>query len=274
MCSKTWIWVGLAAVLLLVAVNLAILAAFPPGHQHVQEPLKRVNWMMPSGPGFEYRSPYESPVIVYDGTNETWQLQNATAWSRPLSLGDRYSLDPAHPEDIRYTPDIAIEGDKISLDFFIRNLVGEDCARADLAVTTGIERLNATTGSPEGNILPGAATTLPIGDLAAGQWREVRVTVGLPRPGPDEILSLTIGLAAPYTITTPNGTPVDFDFRRVTVTLLGSNISWKEEIDPGSTPDPDYNRARLPGGSATFVVMGIDAPEPAPLPTFPTIRAE
>ena len=268
MHPKTWVWVGLAAVLLLVAANLAILAAFPPGQQHVQEPLKRVNWMLPFGPGFEYPGPYESPVIVYDGANETWQMQNTTAWDRIVSLDDRYSLDPARPEDIRYTPDIAIEGDKISLDFFIRNLAGEDCAHADFAVTTGIERLNATTGSSEGNILPGAATTLPIGDLAAGQWREVRVTADLPRPEPREVLYLTIGLAAPYTITTPNGTPITFDFRRVTATILGSNISWKEEIDPGSTPDPDYNRARLPGGSARFIVTGIEASELVPPPTF------
>lgn len=268
MHSKTWIWVGFAAVLLLVAANLAIFAAFPPGHQHVQEPLKRVNWMMPSGPGFEYRGPYESPVIVYDGTNETWQLQNTTAWSQTLSLGDRYSLDPARPEDIRYTPDITIEGDKISLDFFIRNLAGEDCARADLAVTTGVERLNATTGSPEGDILPGAATTLSINDLAAGEWREVRVTADLPQPGPEEILYLTIDLAAPYTITTPNDTPITFDFRRVTVTIPGSNTSWKEGPDPSFTPDPNYNRARLPRGYAVVIVQGADAPPIIPLPTM------
>ena len=271
MRSKTWIWVGIGAVLLLAAANLTILAAFPPGQQHVQEPVKRVNWILPSGPGFDYRGPYESPVIVYDGMNETWHLQNAAAWSRTILLGDRYSLDPAHPEDIRYTPDIAIEGDKISLDFFVRNLAGENCARADLTVTTEIARLNATTGSAEGDILPGDVVALSIGNLGAGEWREVRVAADLPRPGPEEVLYLMIGLAAPYTITTPNGTSVDFDFRRKTVTILGSNTSWKEEIDPGSTPDSDYNRARLPGGSATFVVAGIDAPEPVPPPT---IRAE
>ena len=271
MRSKTWIWVGIGAVLLLAAANLTILAAFPPGQQHVQEPVKRVNWILPSGPGFDYRGPYESPVIVYDGMNETWHLQNAAAWSRTILLGDRYSLDPAHPEDIQYTPDISVEGGAVSLDFLVRNLAGEDCARADLAVTTGTTTLNIATGSLEGDILPGAATTLLIGDLAADEWREVRVTADLPRPGPEEVLYLMIGLAAPYTITTPNGTSVDFDFRRKTVTILGSNTSWKEEIDPGSTPDPDYNRARLPGGSATFVVAGIDAPEPVPPPT---IRAE
>lgn len=273
MCSKTWIWLGIGVVLILAAANLVILAAFPPGHQHVQEPLKRADWILPFGPGFEYRGPYESPVIVYDGMNETWRLQNATAWNRTISLDDRYSLDPAHPEDIRYTPDIAIEGEKISLDFFVRNLANEDCARADLTVTARIERLNATTGSPEGDVLPGATTTLPINDLAAGEWREVRVTADLPRLGPEEVLSLTIGLAAPDTFTTPNGTPIDFDFRRAIVTIPGSNVSWKEEIAPGSTPEPNLNTARLPRASATFIVAGRDAPKPVPPPTFPTIQA-
>ncbi len=272
MHSKTWVWLGLCAVLGLAAANLAILAALPPGQQHVQEPLKRVNWILPFGPGFEYRGPFESPVIVYDRENRTWQLRNATAWNRTIFLGDRYSLDPAHPEDIRYTPDIAIEGDKISLDFFVRNLAGEDCARADLAVATEIASLNATTGSPEGDILFGAATTLPVDDLAAGEWREIRVTADLPRPGPEELLYLTIDLTAPDTFTTPNGTPIDFDFRRVTVTIPGSGTSRKEGIDPGPTPDPDHNRARLPRASATVVVVtGTDAPEPVPPPT---LRAE
>lgn len=271
MHSKTWVWLGISAVLILAAANLAILAAFPPGQQHVQEPLKRVDWILPFGPGFEYRDPYESLMIVYDGTNETWHLQNAAAWNRTIFLGNRYSLDPARPEDIRYTPDIAIESDRISLDFFIRNLAGEDCARADLAVTTETASLNTTTGSPEGDVLPGAMTTLPVDDLAAGEWREVRVTADLPRPGPEELLYLTINLAAPYTITTPNDTPITFDFRRVTVTLPGSNTSWKEENDPGSTLDPDYNRAHLPRGAARFVVAGIEAPEPVPPPT---LRAE
>ncbi len=264
MHSKTWIWLGIGAVIILAAVNLAILTAFPPGQQHVQEPLKRVNWILPFGPGFEYPDPCESPVITYDADNETWHLENATAWNRTIFLGDRYSLDPAHPEDIRYTPDIAIKGDKISLDFFVRNLAGENCAHADLTVTMETASLNATTGSPEGDVLPGAMTTLPVDDLAAGEWREVRVTADLPRLGPEEVLPLTIGLAAPYTLTTPNGTPIICDLREMSSVVSGPTLTGGDAIDP------DYNRARLPRASATFVVAGKDAPEPV-LP--PTLRA-
>jgi len=193
------VWVGLCAVLVLAAANLAILAAFPgagtrAGTAQAGELDTAVR------PGFEYPGSYESPVIVYDGANETWHLRNVTAYNRAINLGERYSLDPTRPEDIRYTPDIAIEGDKISLDFFIRNLAGEDCARADLAVATEITSLNATTGS-DGDILPGIATTLPIDNLAAGEWREVRVTADLPRPG-QEVLYMTVDLTAPYAFTT------------------------------------------------------------------------
>ncbi len=262
MHSKTWIWVGIGVVLVLAAANIAIFAAFPPGQQHVQEPVKMVDWILPFGPGFEYPGPCESPVITYDADNETWHLGNATAWNRAIFLSDRYSLDPANPEDIRYTPDIGIEGDKISLDFFVRNLAGEDCARADLTMTTEIARLNATTGSPEGDIFPGATTTLPVDDLAASEWREVRVTAELPRPGPEETLSLTIGLVAPYTLKTPNGTPITFDLREMSVIESGPTPTGGDAIKP------DYNRARLPRASATFVVAGRDAPEPIPPPTL------
>lgn len=277
MHPKMWVWLGLCAVLILAAANLAILAAFPVEQQHAQEPVKMVDWIVASAPGLEYRSGSGemSPVIVYDGKNDSWLLQNDTVRSRALDVGDFNGVDPLSPEGTRYTPDIAIKGDTIGIDFLIENHAREDCAGANLTLTTVVERPNPVTGSPYGELVSSSTPiTVPIGDLAAGEWCEVRVTADLPRPGPEEILSLTIGLAAPYTLTTPNGTPVDFDFRRVTVTVLGSNTSWKEEIDPGSTPDPDYNRARLPRGSATFVVMGIDAPEPVPPPTFPTIRAE
>ncbi|MBP7410007.1 hypothetical protein [Methanoculleus sp. 10] len=271
MHSKTWIWVGLGAVLVLAAANLAILAAFPAGQQHVQEPVKMVDWIVVSAPGLEYRSGSGemSPVIVYDGKNDSWLLQNDTVRSRTLDLGDFNGVDPSSPKGTRYTPDIAIKGDTISIDFLIENRAREDCAGANLTLTTVVERPNPVTGSPYGELVSSSTPiTVPIGDLAAGEWCEVRVTADLPRPGPEEILSLTIGLAAPYTITTPNGTPVDFDFRRVTVTVLGSNTSWKEEIEPGSTLDPDYNRARLPGGSAVFIVQGTNALPPVTLPTM------
>ena len=129
-------------------------------------------------------------------------------------------------------------------------------------MATEITGLNATTGFPTGDILPGIATTLPIDNLAAGEWREVRVTADLPRPGQEESLILTVDLAAPCTITTPNGTPVTFDLRRVSVVESGPIPAGEGGIDPG------YNRTRLPRAPASFVVAGRDAPEPVPPPTF------
>ncbi|MCE5338189.1 MAG: hypothetical protein LLF90_05830 [Methanomicrobiaceae archaeon] len=122
-------------------------------------------------------------------------------------------------------------------------------------MTTGTESLNATTGSPEGDILPGIATTLPIDNLAEGEWREVRVTADLPRPGLEELLYLTISLAAPYTITTPNGAPVTFDFRR-------------ERDRPRLRPGPQLQQGPSSPCVGGFIVAGRDAPELVPPPTL------
>jgi hypothetical protein len=271
MHPKIWIWLGLCAVFILAAANLAILAAFPVEQQHAQEPVKMVDWIVASAPELEYRSDSGemSLVIVYDGKNDSWLLQNDTVQSQALDIGDFNGVDPSSPERTRYTPDIAIRDDTIGIDFLIENHAREDCAGANLTLTTVVKRPNPVTGSPYGELVSSSAPiTVPIGDLAAGEWCEVRVTADLPRPGPEEVLYLMIDLTTPYTFTTPNGTPVDFDFRRVTVTVLGSNTSWKEEIEPGSTPDPDYNRAHLPRGSAVFIVQGTDALPPVTLPTM------
>ncbi|WP_231476596.1 hypothetical protein [Methanoculleus sp. MH98A] len=49
-----------------------------------------------------------------------------------------------------------------------------------------------------------------------------------------------------------------------------SSVASGPTLTGGDAIDPDYNRARLPRASATFVVAGKDAPEPV-LP--PTLRA-
>ena len=70
---------------------------------------------------------------------------------------------------------------------------------------------------------------------------------------------MTVDLTAPYAFTTPNGTPTAFDLRMTSIT----------DSDPTPSdyaPDLDYTRVRLPRASATFIVTGIDAPEPVPPP--------
>ncbi|MFA7562146.1 MAG: hypothetical protein WCY70_01760 [Methanoculleus sp.] len=261
---RIWIGVGIGVVLLLAAANIAILAIYPPGSQHVKEPVKMVDWIVVSAPGFECRggSGEMSPVIVYDEKSDSWLLQGDTIRSREYA-------DPLSPGRDQYTPDIAIKGDTIGIDFLIENRAREDFADANLTLTTVVERLDPVTGSLEEEpISSSIPIAVPIGDLAVGGWCEARVTVDLPRPEPKENLRLTVTLTTPYTFTTPNGTPVDFDYRRETVTVLGTDTSWKEEPDPGSTPDPDYNRARLPRGSAVFIVQGTNALPPVTLPTM------
>ncbi len=91
------------------------------------------------------------------------------------------------------------------------------------------------------------------------------MTAGLPKPEPEEVIHLTVTLTTPFTFTTPNGTSLTYDPRRVTATMMGTNSFWHEDLDPGYPPDPDYyNRTPRSRGCATFIVKGTDAP-PAPL---------
>ncbi len=266
MNRKMWLRIGVVAiaVVILVAVCLAILTVFPPNVPHQQEPLKRVNWIHAGAPGLDYRYPSESAVIVYDGENDTWLLQDAAAWNRAIDLGADYSTEPARPEEIRYTRDIAIEDDAIGLNFFVRNFAGEDCAHADFALTTEVGHLNATTGSMAGDIITGAPSVVPVDDLVNGNWREVRAVADLPRPDPEEILLFSITLTAPDTLTTQNGTTLTYNPNLVTVIENGC-ISRVEE----SACDPLYAGSCLPrGSSATFIVQGTDAPVIVPQPTL------
>jgi len=262
-----WVRIGCfaIAVVIFVAVCLAILTAFPPNVHHQQEPIKRVNWIHAGAPGLRYYDPSGSAVIVYDGENDTWLLQDAVAWNRAIDLGADYSTEPAHPEEIRYTRDIAIEGDTIGLDFFVRNFAGEECAHADFALTTEVGHLNATTGSMAGdNIITAAPSVVPVDGLANEEWREMRAVADLPRPKPEEILLFSITLAAPATLTTPNGTTLTYNPNLVTVIEHGY-ISRVEE----SVCDPWYAGACLPrGNSATFIVQGTDVLEIGPQPTL------
>ncbi len=263
--TQTRVRIGFVAlaVVIVVAANLVILTAFPPDVQHQQEPVCRETWIHAGAPWFRYGS--ESATIVHAGENDTWLLQDTGAWNRAIDLGIDYSTEPARPEEIWYTRDIAIEGGTIGLDFFVRNFAGKDCAHADFALTTEVEHLNATTGSPEGDtIITGAPAVVPVDDLANGEWREVRAVADLPRPKPEEILLFSITLTAPCTFTTQNGTTLTYNPDLVTVIEHGS-ISRVEEI----ARDPRYVVERLPrGNSATFIVQGTDAAGIGPLPTM------
>jgi len=211
----------------------------PPGGEHTQEPLKMTNWILISdfdgGPAASDRS-----AIVYDKENGgTWQIQDAEELNKPIFVGDRYPGNWSFPEEYWYTPHVTIDNNKnISLDFFIWNGAGEDCADAVLNMTTDYEYMNNSTGSPEGEIHSGIATQMNIHNLSAGESRELRVTTDLPIPDPEKILRFRITLTSPDAFMTRMGT-------------LHS-----------------YHRDRLPRGTATFIVKSRDAPELVPLPTL------
>jgi hypothetical protein len=240
MNSRHLVWLTLiAAIIILFSINYTLLVVLPTAHEHPREQLKMTEWILPSGPETFGRDPYESPVIVYDNENKSiWQVQDIDRWNKAIFVGDHINSNLSSPENLWYSPDIAIEGNNISLDFFVWNGAGYNCNSAFLNLTTEYEDLNNVSGSPEGEIQPGIPSRLNIRNLSEGESTEVRVTTSLPQPGLDKILRLTITLMAPDIITSENGT---------------THV---------------YDRDSLPRGTAVFVIKSRDAADFIPAPTI------
>ena len=239
MHSRIWVWTAIiASIILILSIFFLIPLVSPSGHEHQKEPIHMTYWILSSG---LERGPYafEHPVINYDKENGgTWQIRDKDRLNNAIVIEDRNSNNQSSRVDTLYTPDVAIDGNNISLDFLIWNGAGEDCASAVLNMTTDYVTLNEKTGSPEGPSFTGAATQMHILNLSSGESAEVRVTVDLPKPDPEKILRLTITLESPDAFMTKTGTL--------------------------RTYDPH----RLPQGTAMFVVKEKDAPELEPVPTL------
>jgi len=240
MKSRIFIWLVLiVSIILLFSINYVLLVVLPAQHEHPREQLKMTEWILPSGPKALGVDPYENPVIVYDPENKsTWQVQDIDRWNRAIFVEDRINSNLSSPENLWYSPDIAIEGNNISLDFFVRNRAGYKCNSAFLNLTTEYEYLNEVSGSPEGEIQSGDSSQLNIRNLSEGESTEVRVTAILPQPAPKKILRLRITLMPPDIIISENGT------------------------------SHEYDRDRLPRGTAVFVIKSRAAPDLVPAPTF------
>lgn len=240
MKSRIFIWLVLiVSIIFLFSINYVLLVVLPAQHEHPREQLKMMEWILPSGPKTFGMDPNANPVIVYDSENKSiWQVQDTDQWSKEIFVGDYLNSNQSSPENLWYSPDIAIEGNNISLDFFVWNRAGYNCNSAFLNLTTEYEYLNEVSGSPEGEIQSGIPSRLSIRNLSDGDFTEVRGTTILPKPSPEKILRLTITLMAPDNITSENGTFYVDD------------------------------RDRLPRGTAIFVIKSRDAPDLVPKPTF------
>lgn len=239
MQSRIWVWTAfIAIIILLLSVFFLQAIVVPSGHDHQKEPIHMTYWILASG---LERGPYafEYPVITYDNkTGGTWQIQNMDRLNNAIVIEDRDSNNQSSPGGYLYTPDVAIDGRNISLDFLVWNGAGENCASAVLNMTTDYEILNEETGSPEGPSYTGVETQVHIRNLSTGESREVRVTADLPEHGPEKKLRLTITLKSPDAFMTNTG-------------IIRT-----------------YDPHRLPRGTATFVLKSKDAPELVPVPTF------
>lgn len=231
----------IATIILIFSANYFIISEFNLKSNHVQEPLKTHRWIMPFS--LDYVNPdYELPAIIYDeDKGGSWQIQDEDKWNRAINIGDRYSPNMSHPEEMWYTPDITVEGNNLSIDFIVWNTAEKDCESAILNMTVWTENLNETTGYPEGGTVSFITKEVRIDNISAGKSDEVRIVTELLKPGKEEIRRLTIKMRAPYTFTGKN------------------NTSCTYYSNPGG----------LPSGTVIFILKGKDAPE---LGSAPTIR--
>lgn len=242
MRSKFWVCLALIATIILIfSANYFIISEFNLRSNHVQETLKIDRWIMPFS--LDYVNPdCKFPVIIYDeDKGGSWQIQDEDKWNRAINIGDRYSPNMSHPEEMWYTPDITVEGNNLSIDFIVWNTAGKDCESAILNMTVWTENLNETTGYPEGGAVSFITKEVRIDNISAGKSDEVRIVTELFKPGKEEIRRLTIKMRAPYTFTGKNSTSCTY------------------YSNPGG----------LPSGTVIFILKGKDAPE---LGSAPTIR--
>ena len=227
--------------ILIFSANYFIISEFNLRSNHVQETLKIDRWIMPFS--LDYVNPdCKFPVIIYDeDKGGSWQIQDEDKWNRAINIGDRYSPNMSHPEEMWYTPDITVEGNNLSIDFIVWNTAGKDCESAILNMTVWTENLNETTGYPEGGAVSFITKEVRIDNISAGKSDEVRIVTELFKPGKEEIRRLTIKMRAPYTFTGKNSTSCTY------------------YSNPGG----------LPSGTVIFILKGKDAPE---LGSAPTIR--
>lgn len=242
MHSKFWACLALIGTIILIfSANYFIVSEFNLKSNHMQETLKIDRWIMPFS--LDYGNPdYELPAIIYDeDKGGSWQIQDEDKWNRAINIGDRYSPNMSHPEEMWYTPDITVEGNNLSIDFFVWNTAGKDCESAILNMTSRTQNLNETTGYPEGGTVSFITKEVRIDNISAGKSDEVRIVTELLKPGKEEIRRLTIKMRAPYTFTGKNSTSCTYY----------------------SNPEG------IPRGVVEFILKGKDAPE---LGSAPTIR--
>jgi len=243
MHSKLWTCLALiATIILFFSANYFIVSEFNLKSNHIQEPIKIHRWIIPYSLGYYGGPDYDLPVIIYDEDKGGWQIRDEDRWNTATDIGDHFSTNLSHPEVIWYTPDMAVEGNNLSIDFFVFNRAENDCESAVLNMTSRTVDQNKTPGSPGGPFESVITKNVHIGNIPAGKSDEVRIVTELLKPGKEEIRSLTIKMRAPYTFTGKNNTSYTYY----------------------------SNSGEVLSGAVEFIIKGKDAPELEP---GPTIRA-
>ncbi|MFA5414726.1 MAG: PepSY domain-containing protein [Methanoregula sp.] len=78
-----------------------------------------------------------NPLVYYK--DYRWSLEDPETINRPIRFTDHQECRNISPRDVEYTPDVIIDGQNISFDVLVSNLMGKDLTEVPYTVETRIE---------------------------------------------------------------------------------------------------------------------------------------
>jgi|GEM_PF-2457390 len=186
MTNSKNLMITVGAVMLLVIVVLYAIMSFSP---HLQKskgydiiapcPEKMLDLTVWRCQG--YFDQLNNPMIFYkDGQ---WSLEDAETINTPIRFTDANECRNISPREVEYTPDVIIDGQNISFDVLVSNLMSKDLAEVPYTVETRIEtKTSSWDGSypqPESIV---AEEKRVLYNFSNGEIREVRVHARLAVP--------------------------------------------------------------------------------------------
>ena len=122
----------------------------------------------------------ENPVVLYE--NGRWSLEDAGTINSPIRFTDKQECRNIPPREVEYTPNVSIEGENISFDLLVSNLMGTDLAEVTYTVETRIEPARSWDREYPGRDALVARENFTLYNFSAGEIREVRVHARLAIP--------------------------------------------------------------------------------------------
>ena len=187
-----------AAIIVLVLVNLIVFMV--PQHEQynvisIEDSMP--NWILAEtftlGSMYSPDPAHHPPKVLYFSDDNRFQLLNPEIGQKPIDPAFRNGkgVNGQKCDDLWYAPNLSVEGNKLSFDYFVYNRAGIDCRQALLNITLSILKVNLSTGKyNEDYITEIPVEDLEITDLPVKEIKKYRMTTELIKPEIDEIYVL------------------------------------------------------------------------------------